>query len=133
MENHSVVQVQAYVIYLLKLRKWSVKTLEITPKEEYLHFPMQAAIEGLIGWGKFISTMSYQLNLVLSTLFIIPAIQHIPFGLTIFYDMIDAHGLLVPRNGLPLNSTQNRKIQVMMSYQPGPAVGSAQNPIQIES
>ena len=52
MEQIPTAQVQAFIAYLLKIRKWSVKMLTITEKEAYLHYPKQAAVERIIGWGK---------------------------------------------------------------------------------
>ena len=57
MNQFSSVQVQAFVVYLLKLRKWCVKMLTTASRENHIHFPIQAAVEGMIGWGKLSSTM----------------------------------------------------------------------------
>ena len=57
MERFTSFEVQAFVTYLLKLRRWCVRMLTEVTKETHLHFPIQAAVEGMIGWGKCKSTI----------------------------------------------------------------------------
>ena len=128
MEQIPTAQVQAFIAYLLKIRKWSVKMLTITEKEAYLHYPIQAAVEGIIGWGKPTFWMKIEKIYMIYDVFFLIAIENIPLGLTVFHDMVDSYGLLVPRNvpGAAIDISLNQRTQVMISYTP--MDGGAQNP-----
>ena len=119
--------------YLLGIRIWCIRMLEDTPKEDFKHFPLQAAVEGMIDWGKI---FSQRYNCKMTQKFMIfvfiSAIRHIPGSLVMFHDMVDRNQRLVPRHTPPGGFPANLSIRyrVMASYTK--VAGTAENPIIIK-